>query len=91
MTERKRSQPLYSSNSTSKEEIIEIIYGRKRNKKLVSFLCSLNLYSYEKILLLYGRQKNYTFVVFFKQFMHLKENLHYYHPLDVAKKTHIST
>ena len=51
-----------------------------KDKKLVPFWCS------SKILPLYGRRKNCTFVVFFEQFIDLKENLHYYNVLYAKKK-----
>jgi len=40
----------------------------------------------KKLVPLYGRRKNCTFVVFFEQFIHLKENLHYYNLLDAKNK-----
>jgi len=45
----------------------------------------LQTYSSKQILPLYERQKNCTFVVFFEQFIDLKENLHYYNVLYAKK------
>jgi len=63
----------------------EKIRQKLGDKKLAPFWCSSNLHSSKKIIPLYGRRKNCIFVVFFEQFIHLKENLHYYNLLDTKK------